>query len=149
MEASPARESDAEPLLIRADRAWEPAPEMAGDGEVLNLEGNFEMRGPDWRLAADSARVYGSVEDPERLVIRGGPACVFLVRRNGQRAWGTGQRITYWRQRELVEVQGSAAFAAGDLAMRSSSIIYDLAKERLTSEGDAGVTVVVRDGEDN
>ena len=134
------------PLLIRADRAWEPAPEVAGDEEVLNLEGNFEMRGPDWQLAADRAQVYGPVEDPERLVIRGAPARVSLVRRNGERASGTGERITYWRRRELVEVHGAAAFAAGNLAVTSSKIIYDLGKERLESVGDAGVTFVVRDG---
>ena len=135
-----------EPLLIRADRAWEPAPEAGGNDEVLNLEGNFEMRGPDWRLTADSAQVYGPVEDPERLVILGAPARVSLTRRNGERASGTGQRITYWRRRELVEVHGAATFAAGDLAVTSSKIIYDLGKERLESVGNDGITFVVQDG---
>ncbi|MXY04240.1 MAG: hypothetical protein F4171_11280 [Gammaproteobacteria bacterium] len=136
---------DGEPLLIRADRAWEPAPEVAGDDKVLNLEGNFEMRGPDWRLTADSAQVHGPVEDPERLVILGTPARVSLIRRNGERASGTGERITYWRRRELVEVDGTAAFATGDLAVTSSKIIYDVDKERLESVGDEGVTVVLRE----
>ena len=140
--------SDGEPLLIRADRAWEPAPEEAGDEEVLNLEGNFEMRGPDWRLTADSAQVYGPVEDPERLVILGAPARVSLIRRNGKRASGAGERIIYWRRRELVEVQGTAAFVAGDIAVTSSKIIYDLGEERLESMGDAGVTVFVQESDD-
>ena len=113
---------------------------------MLNLEGNFEMRGPDWRLNADSAQVHGPVEDPERLVIFGAPARVFLIRRNGERASGSGERITYWRWREVVEVHGTAAFAAGNLAVTSSKIIYDLGKERLESVGDAGVTFVVREG---
>ena len=137
--------SGGEPLLIRADRAWEPAPEAAGDDDVLNLEGNFEMRGPDWRLTADSAQVHGPVEDPERLVIFGAPARVSLIRRNGERASGTGERIIYWRRREVVEVHGTAAFAAGNLAMTSSKIVYDLGNERLESVGDAGVTFVVRE----
>lgn len=141
--------SGGEPLLIRADRAWEPAPEVVGDDEVLNLEGNFEMRGPDWRLTADSAQVYGAVEDPERLVILGAPARVSLIRRNGERASGTGERIIYWRRRELVEVHGTAAFAVGDLAVTSSKIIYDLGRERLKSVGNGGVTFVVhRDNKD-
>ena len=140
--------SGGEPLLIRADRAWEPAPEAAGDGETLNLEGNFEMRGPDWRLTADSAQVHGPVEDPERLVILGAPARVSLIRRNGERASGSGERIIYWHRRELVEVHGTAAFEAGDLAVTSSKIIYDLGKERLESVGDAGITFIVREGID-
>ena len=69
-----------------------------------------------------------------------------LTRRNGERASGTGQRITYWRRRELVEVHGAATFAAGDLAVTSSKIIYDLGKERLESVGNDGVTFVVQDG---
>ena len=119
--------------------------EPAGGGEVLNLEGNFEMRGSDWWLTADSAQVYGPVEDPERLVIQGAPARVSVTRRNGERASATGQRIIYWRRRELVEVHGAAAFAAGDLAMTGSRIIYDLDAERLKSAGNSGVTLVVRE----
>ncbi len=136
------------PLLISAERAWEPAPESAGDGEALRLQGNFRMSGPDWQLAADSAQVYGPVEDPERLVIVGGPARVTLIRRNGEPASGTGERIIYWPRRELVEVQGTAAFAAGRLSASSSRIIYDLDEERLRSTGDAGVTFVVRENAD-
>ena len=138
-----------EPLLIRADRAWEPAPEVTGDDEVLNLEGNFEMRGSDWRLTADSAQVYGPVEDPERLVVLGAPARVSLIRRNGERASGTGERITYWRRRELVEVHGAATFAAGDLAVAGARIIYDLDEERLKSSANGGITFIVQeDGND-
>jgi len=132
-------------LLISADRAWEPAPELAGDGEALRLKGNFRMSGPDWRLTADSAQVYGPVEDPERLVIVGAPARVTLTRRNGERASGTGERIIYWPRRKLVEVRGAAAFAAGGLSAASSRIIYDLGEERLESAGDAGVVFVVRE----
>ena len=137
--------TEGEPLLVRADRAWEPAPDAAGGDDVLHLEGNFEMRGSDWWLTADTARVYGPVEDPERLVVLGSPARVSVVRSNGERASGSGQRIVYWRQRELVEVHGAAAFAAGDLAMTSARIIYDLDAERLKSVGDAGITFTVQD----
>ncbi|MCY4214700.1 MAG: hypothetical protein OXF68_13895, partial [Gammaproteobacteria bacterium] len=132
------------PLLISADRAWEPPAELAGDGEALRLQGNFRMSGPDWRLTADSAQVYGPVEDPERLVIVGAPARVTLIRRNGEPASGTGERIIYWPRRELVEVHGGA-FAAGGLSAASSRIIYDLGEERLESTGEAGVTFVARE----
>ena len=147
-EALGATAADGEPVLVRADRAWESAPEAASGGDVLNLEGSFEMRGSDWRLTADSAQVYGPVEDPERLVIQGAPARVSLTRRNGERASGTGQRITYWRHRDLVEVHGGATFQAGELAMSGSKLIYDLDAERLRSAGNGGVTLVVREDED-
>ncbi len=103
------------------------------------------MSGTDWRLTADSAQVYGPVEDPQRLVIVGSPARMTLTRRNGERASGTGERIIYWPRRELVEVHGGAAFAAGSLSATSSRIIYDLGEERLESTGDAGVTFVARE----
>ena len=114
---------------------------------MLNLEGNFEMRGPDWRLTADSAEVHGPVEDPQRLVILGAPARMSLTRSNGERASGTGRRITYWRRRGLVEVHGGAAFTAGDLVMASSMIVYDLDEERLKSAGPDGITFVVQEGD--
>lgn len=136
-----------EPVFIRADRAWEPTPEVADGTEVLNLEGSFEMRGADWWLTADSAQVYGPVEDPERLVIEGAPARVSLTRRGGESVSGTGRRITYWRRLEVVEVEGGAAFTAGDLAMTSSKIIYDLDEDRLRSFGRVGVTLVASDGD--
>ena len=55
---------EGEPIVIRADRAWEAAAEGApsgAEGQVLHLQGNFEMRGADWRVTADSAQVRGPV----------------------------------------------------------------------------------------
>lgn len=127
-----------EPILIRADRAWEAADAAAG-GQVLHLQGNFEMRGADWRVTADSAQVRGPVEDPEQLTILGTPARIAFTDDDGEVVTGQGGRILYWRRREQVELHGDARIQAKDFAIGSSKILYDLKEERLLSSGDDGV----------
>ena len=131
-----------EPIVIRADRAWEAAAdETAGGvgGQVLHLQGNFEMRGPDWRVTADSAEVRGPVQDPDQLIIIGAPAQIHFTDDDGDTASGEGERIVYWRQREVLELHGNAVLKSGDLSLSSSKIVYDLKAERLQSSGDDGV----------
>ena len=137
---------DGEPILIRADRAWEAAADAttggAGD-QVLHLQGNFEMRGPDWRVTADSAQVRGPVEDPEQLIILGTPAKIAFTDDDGEVTTGQGGRIVYWRQREVVELHDSAKIQAKDIAIVSSKIVYDLKEERLRSSGSDGIEFVL------
>lgn len=138
--------TDGEPIVIRADRAWEAAAEGApggAEGQVLHLQGNFEMRGADWRVTADSAQVRGPVEDPEQLTILGAPAEIAFTNEDGDVATGQGQRIVYWRRREVVELHGDARIQAKDFAIGSSKIVYDLRDERLLSSGGDGVEFVL------
>lgn len=139
MEAPP--DPDDEPILIRADRAWEASDAAAGDAEsqVLHLQGNFEMRGADWRVTADSAQVRGPVEDPEQLTILGTPARITFTDADGETATGQGGRIVYWRRREVVELHEDARIQAKDFTIGSSRIVYDLKEERLLSSGGDGV----------
>ena len=135
-----------EPIVIRADRAWEAAAEGApggADDQVLHLQGNFEMRGAGWRVTADSAQVRGPVEDPERLTILGTPAAIVFMDDGGDVATGQGRRIVYWRRREVVELHGDAKIQAKDFAIGSSKIVYDLKDERLLSSGGDGVEFVL------
>lgn len=144
VEAPP--DPDGEPIVIRADRAWEAAAEGApggAEGQVLHLQGNFEMRGADWRVTADSAQVRGPVEDPEQLTILGAPAAIVFTDSDGNVAAGQGRRIVYWRRREVVELHGDAKIQAKDFAIGSSRIVYDLKDERLLSSGGDGVEFVL------
>lgn len=131
------------PIVIRADRAWE-----GEDGEVLYLEGSFEMRSADWRVTAGDAEVHGPVEDPERIVVTGQPARIYFDN-NGSAVTGQGARIVYRHRDEVIELYDEAVLETDDVSMSSSAIVYDLMNERLRSSGSDGVEVIVRrNGED-
>lgn len=100
-----------EPIVIRADRAWEAAAADGGDSDVqvLHLQGNFEMRSADWRVMADSAEVRGPLQDPEQLIAIGRPARIHFT------------------------------YDDSDLSLSGSKILYDLKAERLQSSGDDGI----------
>ena len=122
--AAPAAETPSgdedEPIVIRADRAWEAAADetaAGAGGQVLHLQGNFEMRGLDWRVTADSAEVRGPVQDPDQLIIIGAPARIHFTNDDGDTASGEGGRIVYWRQREVLELHGNAVLKSGDLSL--------------------------------
>lgn len=132
------------PIVIRADRAWE-----GDDGEVLYLQGSFEMSSADWRVTAENAEVHGPVEDPERVVVSGAPARIYF-QNEGSTITGRGGRIVYRYREEVIELYDDALLEGEDVSMASSSIVYDLGNERLRSSGSDGVEVIVRpDGNDD
>ena len=135
-EPSPA--SQQAPIVIRADRAWEGAE----DG-ILYLEGSFEMSSADWRVTAWNAEVHGPVEDPELIVVRGGPAWISFDNK-GSTITGQGRRIVYRYREEVIELYDEAVLEGEDMSMTSSVIVYDLRNERLRSSGSDGVEVIVR-----
>ncbi len=135
-----AAESRDDTIVIRADRAWEGV-----DEDVLHLEGNFGMRTSDWEVTADEAEVYGPIEDPTHIVIRGTPAHVTAQKaRGGEPVKGEGKTIEYYHQTELLRITGDAVLTDEDIAMRSSFIEYDMFNKRLKSSGSDGVEFVLQ-----
>lgn len=134
----PSPEGEEAPIVIRADRAWE-----GDDGEVLYLEGSFEMSSADWRVTAENAEVHGPVEDPERVVVSGTPARIAFDN-EGAAITGRGGRIVYRYRDEVIELYDDAVLEGDDVSMASSAIVYDLRNERLRSSGSDGVEVIVR-----
>ena len=130
--------NDEAPIVIRADRAWE-----GESGEVLFLEGNFEMRSADWVVTARNAEVHGPVEDPESVVVTGEPAKISFDN-DGSRIFGQGRRIVYRHREEVIELYDDAVLEGEDVSMTSSVIVYDVRNERLRSSGPDGVEVIVR-----
>ncbi len=135
--ASPLADEEA-PIVIRADRAWE-----GEDGDVLYLQGSFEMRSAEWRVTAQDAEVHGPVEDPERILVTGQPATI-VFDSEGSTVKGEGRRIVYRHREEVIELYEQAVLETEDVSMSSSAIVYDLNNERLRSSGSDGVEVIVR-----
>ncbi len=135
-DASPG--SEGAPIVIRADRAWE-----GDDGEVLYLQGGFEMSSADWQVTADDAEVHGPVEDPERVVVTGAPARISFDN-EGSTITGEGARIVYRYREEVIELYDDARLEGEEVSLSSSAIVYDLRNERLRSSGADGVEVIVR-----
>jgi lipopolysaccharide transport protein LptA len=133
-----------EPILIRADRAWESETE-----EILYLEGNFVMRTSEWEVKADRAEVQGPVEDPERIVGYGKPASIRVTLAGAPDAapdegYGYSDRIVYLYNRELLELHDNARLELENVTVRSGAIVYDVGNRRLVSSGANGVEFVMR-----
>jgi lipopolysaccharide export system protein LptA len=65
-------------VSIVADNAWE-----GDDVDVIHFEGNFELRAPDWYMSADTATVYGKLDNPDKVVLEGKPAKIYFLRDTG------------------------------------------------------------------
>lgn len=114
--------------------------EGGGSGaQVLHLQGNFEMRGADWQVTADSAEVQGPVQDPDQLTVIGRPARIRFMGDDGATVVGEGGRIVYSRRRGILELHGDATLRSGDLFLSGSQILYDLKAQRLRSGGAEGI----------
>ena len=130
--------ADKETIVIRADRAWEEA-----DGsEVLHFAGNFELISPEWELRSDEADLFGPLDDPTRIVARGGPAYLTILDEE-RTIEGEGLVIEYQRDEDVLILRQEAKLAGEDISMSSSEIVFDLAEERLRSSGDDGVEMVL------
>ncbi len=124
-------------VVVRADEAWE---EFAG--QVAHFRGNFELAAPDWSVAADSAVVYGPLEDPERIVVDGAPARIRLKQagREGT-VEGEGRHIEYRRADDTVSLSGQARLRDGERTLSSALIEYERRGDRV-SAGE-GVEVLI------
>ena len=139
---SEAAESDTPPeketIVIRADRAWE-EPDSE---EVLHFAGNFELISPDWQLRSDEADLFGPLDDPERIVARGNPAVLTIVR-DDETVVGQGGIIEYQRDTDILILSENASMTGDQVSVKSGEIVYDVGAERLKSSGTDGVEMVL------
>ena len=137
-----------ETMIIRADQAWE-TREVPEDGspEVrsLHFKGNFQLDAPDWFIRADSATLYGAVDDPKSIAVSGTPARVWMIDENGAtEVDATAGNIEYFRHNDRLKLQGDAVLEEQRNTLRSSSIDYDLSERRLVATGKGGVQIVTQ-----
>lgn len=148
-EAIEAPDLDAgETMVIRADQAWETrqVPEDGGpEVRSLHFKGNFQLDAPDWFIRADSATLFGAVDDPKSIAVIGKPARVWMVDENGAtEVDATAGNIEYFRHNDRLKLQGDAVLEEQRNTLRSSSIDYDLNERRLVATGKGGVQIVTQ-----
>ena len=126
-------------VTVLADEAWEELEQ-----QVTHFRGNFRLYGPDWSVTADSAVLYGPLDDPERVVADGSPARILVEKSAADgEVTGHGSRIEYLRAEDIVQVTGDAQIINEGNSMSSSLLRYDLAAERITASGQGGVKMTV------
>lgn len=65
-------------VTVTAQKAWE-----AEETDVIHFSGQFEIRAPDWSLAGESATVYGKLDNPDKVIVKGNPARISFLRTDG------------------------------------------------------------------
>ncbi len=127
-------------VVVRADEAWEEPGQR-----IAHFRGNFQLKAPDWSVAADRAVVYGPLENPDRVVVDGMPARIRLLKSDRiTEVEGQGRHIEYRRASDTVSLSGEARLNDGDNALVSSRIEYDIGADSISAGGEEGVEVVVQ-----
>jgi lipopolysaccharide transport protein LptA len=132
-------------LTITADRAWE------GDqADVTHFSGQFVLRAPDWSLSADTAVVYGKLDDPDRIVVEGKPASISFLRdaedagvnyASEERVDGTASVLEYFRATDKLVMRGAATLTRKDSTLVSEVIEYDANTDRYSASGEGGINI--------
>lgn len=120
------------PIIIRAD-----AVTADPDRDVTSFRGHFEVEGTDWPLAAETAVVYGPLEQPDRVIVTGKPARVWIKRKGVERAIAAvADEIEYLRQPEVLYLRGNARVQRGDrVTLEGDHFQYDIAGGEIVRSG--------------
>lgn len=134
--------SSEDSITIRSVEAWEDE-----EPDIIHFSGGFELRASDWFLTADSATLYGKLDDPETAILTGSPA-VILVNTISQgrieTVSGEADRIMYHRESNSLSMEGSASLTRDEITMRGGKIEYDIGEDRISAGGDEGIQIKIR-----
>lgn len=134
-------------VTITAQRAWED-----DEGDITHFTGSFELHAPDWYVSADSAVVYGKLDDPDKLVIEGRPAKIFILRDTKKSAGnsdpesepnieGVAFTIEYYRNTNTLKMRGAAILTREDNTLSSEIIEYDIDEDSYSAGGEGGINI--------
>ena len=139
-------------VTLTAARAWE-----ADEIDVIHFSGDFVMQAPDWSLSGDTAVVYGDLDDPERILVKGSPARISFLREadstqstedENERVDGSAAVVEYFRATDKVTMRGNATLARKDSTLASELIEYDVEADRRSAGGEGGVEIIFNRDED-
>lgn len=127
------------PIVVRADSA-------SNDPEtnVTVFRGHFELQGTDWPMQADEATVYGPLEDPQRVVVLGHPARIW-VKRNGidRDIEAQAREIEYTRGLDVLRLRGNArVIESGRNQLAGDHFEYDLKTNKVKQGGPVRISIL-------
>ncbi len=128
---------DADSVILRADEAWEDAGQKA-----THLRGGVDVHASDWAVSADSASLYGDLEDPRLIVVEGTPARLLVLTSDGEDPIeAEGRHIEYRRAEDLIRITQGATLVTGSQTLRGNSVEYAIRTKRVTAGGGGRIRV--------
>lgn len=127
------------PIVVRADSA-------SNDPEtnVTVFRGHFELQGTDWPMQADEATVYGPLEDPQRVVVLGSPARIWVKRKGIDRdIEAQAREIEYTRGLDVLRLRGNArVIESGRNQLEGDHFEYDLKTNKVKRGGPVRISIL-------
>jgi lipopolysaccharide transport protein LptA len=138
-------------VTVTAKKAWE-----GEEADVIHFSGQFELRAPDWSLEGESATVYGKLDNPTKVIVKGNPARISFLRAGEtanskgtpqeqgdaeERVDGAADIVEYFRATDKLKMRGSASLTRKDSTMASELIEYDVDTDRYSASGEGGINI--------
>jgi lipopolysaccharide transport protein LptA len=131
--------STGDTVTIHSIEAWEDEKP-----DIIHFSGGFELNATDWYVTADTATLYGKLDDPETAVLTGSPAAIMVNTESKgqiQTITAEAERITYLRDTNSLRMEGTASITRDDITMLGGKIEYDIEQDRISASGDEGVSI--------
>ena len=127
-------------LTVPADRPIRVTADSASndpDTNITEFRGHFSLSGTDWPLEGEQATVYGPIEKPERVVLRGSPARIWVRRHGRDRdVSAEADEIDYLPDQDILRLQGNVSLTeSSGRHVSSDGFEYDLKTDKMRSIG--------------
>lgn len=132
-------------ITITADRGWE-----GQDADIIHFAGNFTLYAPNWSMTGDTAVVYGKLDNPDKVIVKGGPATVSFLRKDDdqpnaadarEKVTGVADVVEYHRATDKLTMRGAANLIRKESTLGSQTIEYDIATDRYSASGEGGIDI--------
>jgi lipopolysaccharide transport protein LptA len=132
-------------VTVTAQSAWEDE-----EPNVIHLSGQFVLAAPDWSLAGETATVYGKLDDPDKVIVKGNPARISFLRavkatdssdKPREHVDGSALVVEYFRATDKLKMRGAASLTRKDSTLVSEVIEYDVETDRYTAGGEGGINI--------
>jgi len=127
-------------IIARANEAWQDET-----GRVMHFNGDLRLRGSQWHISADRARVEGRLEDPDLITVDGDPARIVVDAANStEPVEGHCQHLEFEPRDQKLHLQGEAMVVKGEQSISSETIEYLLQRNNFTAGSVGRVKVVTK-----
>jgi len=125
-------------VFITARQAWQ-----ASDEAEFAARGDLLLRGVDWEIRADEARIIGHLRDPDTIHVSGAPARIVYLRADDDEPLEGQSALLEFRPRmDTVRLEGEARIVKGRQSISSEVIKYLLDRDTFAAGSVGRVRVV-------